>query len=64
MLAIVLKLLNMATAWFSLNLAADFLDSLNILIRLTPQEAKNVLKERGFVFFYAPDYHPAMKLIA
>ncbi|WP_267256783.1 hypothetical protein [Coxiella endosymbiont of Ornithodoros maritimus] len=54
----------MATAWFSLNLAADFLDSLNILIRLTPQEAKNVLKERGFVFFYAPDYHPAMKLIA
>ncbi|WP_315957793.1 anthranilate phosphoribosyltransferase [Coxiella burnetii] len=43
--------------------SADFLDSLNIPIRLTPQEAKNFLNERGFVFLYAPDYHPAMKLI-
>lgn len=44
--------------------SADVLEALGIRIDLTPAEAATALRERGFAFFFAPNYHPAFKHIA
>lgn len=43
--------------------AADVLEALGVPIDLSPQLAVECLRETGFVFLYAPLYHPAMKLL-
>jgi len=43
--------------------SADLLAALGIRIDLPPAEAKSALRELGFVFFFAPAYHPAFKHI-
>jgi len=43
--------------------AADVLESLGIPIDLGPELAVECLRETGFVFLFAPLYHPAMKLV-
>ena len=44
--------------------SADVLEALGIRIDLQPAEAARALAEHGFVFFFAPNYHPAFKHIA
>lgn len=44
--------------------SADVLEALGIKIDLTPAEAARSLREHGFAFFFAPNYHPAFKHIA
>jgi anthranilate phosphoribosyltransferase len=44
--------------------SADVLEALGIRINLPLGEAGRSLRERGFVFLFAPDYHPAFKHIA
>jgi anthranilate phosphoribosyltransferase len=44
--------------------SADLLESLGIRIDPTPAVARGALAELGFVFFFAPAYHPAFKHIA
>ena len=44
--------------------SADVLEALGIKIDLSPADAARMLKERGFAFFFAPNYHPAFKHIA
>ena len=44
--------------------SADVLEELGIRIDLSPTEAAQSLQERGFAFFFAPNYHPAFKHIA
>lgn len=41
--------------------AADVLEALGVPIDLTPELAVECLRETGFVFLFAPLYHPAMK---
>ncbi len=41
--------------------SADFLEALNIPINLTGKEAESYFKKHGFLFLFAPNYHPAMK---
>jgi len=41
--------------------AADVLEALGVPIELTPEQAVECLRETGFVFLFAPLYHPAMK---
>jgi anthranilate phosphoribosyltransferase len=41
--------------------AADVLEALGVPINLTPEQAVECLRETGFVFLFAPLYHPAMK---
>jgi anthranilate phosphoribosyltransferase len=41
--------------------AADVLESLGVPIDLTPELAAECLRETGFMFLFAPHYHPAMK---
>lgn len=43
--------------------AADVLEALGVPIELTPELAVECLRETGFVFLYAPLYHPAMKAL-
>jgi len=43
--------------------AADVLEALGVPIALTPELAVECLRETGFVFLYAPLYHPAMKIV-
>jgi anthranilate phosphoribosyltransferase len=43
--------------------AADVLEALGIPIDLTPELAVECLRETGFVFLFAPLYHPAMKAV-
>lgn len=43
--------------------SADVLEALGIRVDLPPDEAVNSLKEHGFVFLFAPHYHPAFKHI-
>ncbi len=43
--------------------SADVLEALGIRIDWTPEEAGRVLGEHGFVFLFAPNYHPAFKHI-
>src|SRR5580658_3486066 len=43
--------------------AADVLEALGVPIELGPELAVDCLRETGFVFLYAPLYHPAMKAL-
>ncbi len=43
---------------------ADVLEALGVPIDLTPELAVECLRETGFVFLFAPLYHPAMKTLA
>jgi anthranilate phosphoribosyltransferase len=43
--------------------AADVLEALGVPIDLTPELAVECLRETGFVFLFAPLYHPAMKTL-
>lgn len=43
--------------------AADVLEALGVPIELEPALAVECLRETGFVFLYAPLYHPAMKAV-
>jgi anthranilate phosphoribosyltransferase len=43
--------------------AADVLEALGVPINLTPEQAVECLRETGFVFLFAPLYHPAMKVV-
>lgn len=44
--------------------AADVLEALGVPISLTPDLAAECLRQTGFVFLFAPLYHPAMKLLS
>ncbi|MCX6895068.1 MAG: anthranilate phosphoribosyltransferase [Verrucomicrobia bacterium] len=44
--------------------SADVVEALGINVNLTPAEAARALTEHGFVFLFAPNYHPAFKHIA
>jgi anthranilate phosphoribosyltransferase len=43
--------------------AADVLEALGVPIELKPELAVECLRETGFMFLFAPLYHPAMKAI-
>jgi anthranilate phosphoribosyltransferase len=43
--------------------AADVLEALGVPIELKPELAVECLRETGFMFLYAPHYHPAMKAL-
>lgn len=43
--------------------AADVLEALGVPIELSPQLAVECLRETGFMFLFAPLYHPAMKAV-
>lgn len=44
--------------------SADVLEALGVKIDLPAPEAKRMLQETGFAFFFAPLYHPAFKKLA
>lgn len=44
--------------------SADVLEALGVPIALEPELAAACLRETGFMFLYAPYYHPAMKAMA
>jgi len=41
--------------------SADVLEALGISLNLSPEEAGKALREDGFAFFFAPNYHPSFK---
>ncbi|HSV97758.1 MAG TPA: anthranilate phosphoribosyltransferase [Spirochaetota bacterium] len=41
--------------------SADFLEALDVPIGLTGVDASAYFRKRGFVFLFAPNYHPAMR---
>jgi anthranilate phosphoribosyltransferase len=43
--------------------AADVLEALGVPIELSPEMAVECLRETGFVFLFAPLFHPAMKAL-
>ena len=43
--------------------SADVLEALGIPLHLSPAAAATELREHGFAFFFAPNYHPAFKHI-
>jgi len=43
--------------------SADVLEALGVPIDLSPELAAECLRETGFMFLFAPYYHPAMKAI-
>lgn len=43
--------------------AADVLEALGVPIDLAPEVAVECLRETGFMFLFAPLYHPAMKIV-
>ena len=43
--------------------AADVLEALGVPIDLSPELAVECLRETGFMFLFAPLYHPAMKVV-
>ena len=43
--------------------SADVLEALGVPIELKPDQAVECLRETGFMFLYAPLYHPAMKVV-
>ncbi len=43
--------------------AADVLEELGVPIELNPDSAVECLRETGFMFLFAPLYHPAMKMV-
>ncbi|HZB87651.1 MAG TPA: anthranilate phosphoribosyltransferase [Terracidiphilus sp.] len=44
--------------------SADVLEALGVPIDLEPELAAACLRETGFMFLFAPHYHPAMKAVA
>jgi anthranilate phosphoribosyltransferase len=44
--------------------SADLLEALGIDIGLSPEESLELLRSVGFVFLFAPSYHPAMRHLA
>ena len=44
--------------------SADVIEALGIRADLSPAEAARALREHGFAFFFAPNFHPAFKYIA
>jgi len=44
--------------------SADVVEELGIRVDLSPADAARALRERGFAFFFAPNFHPAFKNIA
>lgn len=44
--------------------SADVVEELGIRVDSSPVEAAHALREHGFVFFFAPHFHPAFKHIA
>lgn len=44
--------------------SADVVEELGIRVDLSPEEAARALREHGFVFFFAPLFHPAFRHIA
>ncbi|KGI76906.1 anthranilate phosphoribosyltransferase [Oleiagrimonas soli] len=44
--------------------SADLLESLGARIDLTPKQVADCLDETGIGFMYAPNHHPAMKVVA
>lgn len=44
--------------------SADVLEALGIRVDLSPADAAACLRDHGFAFFFAPNYHPAFKFIA
>jgi anthranilate phosphoribosyltransferase len=44
--------------------SADVIETLGIKVDFTPADAAQALREHGFVFLFAPHYHPAFKHIA
>jgi anthranilate phosphoribosyltransferase len=43
--------------------AADVLEALGVPIELSPELASECLRQTGFMFLFAPLYHPAMKAL-
>lgn len=43
--------------------SADLLEALGVKIALTPEKTKKCIDEIGIGFFFAPNYHPAMKAV-
>jgi anthranilate phosphoribosyltransferase len=43
--------------------SADVLEALGVPIDLSPELAAECLRETGFMFLFAPHYHPAMKVV-
>src|SRR3974390_2601601 len=43
--------------------AADVLEASGVPITLSPEQAAECLRETGFMFLFAPLYHPAMKTV-
>ncbi|MGB6974438.1 MAG: anthranilate phosphoribosyltransferase [Terracidiphilus sp.] len=43
--------------------SADVLEALGVPIQLGPDRAAQCLRETGFIFLFAPLYHPAMKAV-
>jgi len=44
--------------------SADVVEELGIKVDLSPEQAADALRKHGFVFFFAPHFHPAFKHIA
>ena len=44
--------------------SADVIEALGIRVDLSPADAARALREHGFAFFFAPNFHPAFKNIA
>lgn len=44
--------------------SADLLEAAGVRMQLTPTQSRTVFEECGFVFLYAPVYHPALAPIA
>jgi len=44
--------------------SADVVEELGIRVDLSPADAARSLREHGFAFFFAPNFHPAFKNIA
>ncbi len=43
--------------------SADVLEALGVPLNLTPEQAATALRERGYAFLFAPNYHPTFKHI-
>lgn len=43
--------------------SADVLEALGVNINLTPDKARSVLDKIGLVFLFAPQFHPAMRIV-
>ena len=44
--------------------SADVVETLGLSLELSPEQAAAMLREHGFVFLFAPRYHPAFRHIA